>query len=34
VFNVADAYVSVGYVLLAWTFFAHRRSGTVTGRAA
>jgi lipoprotein signal peptidase len=33
VFNVADSYVTVGYVLLAWTFFGHRRRGIAIERA-
>lgn len=27
VFNVADVYITVGYVLLAWVFFVYRRRG-------
>lgn len=28
VFNVADVYITAGYVLLAWVFFIYRRRGT------
>ncbi len=30
VFNVADVYITLGYVLLAWVFFLYRRRGAPT----
>jgi signal peptidase II len=34
VFNVADIYITAGYVLLAFAFFVYRRSGTAPERRA